>query len=377
MKRYLKEIRSLLLMTVMAVCLSAVPAEAAGPVRPAVPVMKGVAKKNVVTLTWDPVKNASGYQIYLYYGSEKCFKRISTISAAAERKLTLTGSTDRIYRYKIRAYNRKNRKNAYSSLSQELQIKTAPCRVSASAKRKNGQSAVVSWNRLPSAEGYQVVRAEKREGPYKRMAVIRGNNTFSYTDNSLVSTKPYYYRVRAYRRNPEAVVYGSYSIAKCAEVRPLMVIGDSRTVALERLTEGENVTWICKGSMGYNWLKETAIKEAEKQIKGNEDVFIWLGVNDVDNISRYIDCINGIAQAWKKDGVNIYVLAVGPVENDPYVTNAEIEIFNARMKAGLKGVRYLDLYSYLKKNGYDTIDGTHYDEATSKKVYSYICTCGV
>ena len=36
--------------------------------------------------------------------------------------------------------------------------------------------------------------------------------------------------------------------------------------------------------MGYKWLRDTALKTLQEQMKGNEDIFVWLGVNDVYNI---------------------------------------------------------------------------------------------
>ena len=62
----------------------------------------------------------------------------------------------------------------------------------------------------------------------------------------------------------------------------------------------------------------------------------------------------------------------GQVTKDPYVTNEEIEDFNARMKKEVAGAKYADLYSYLKKQGYKTTDGTHYDNETTWKIYRYL-----
>ena len=65
-------------------------------------------------------------------------------------------------------------------------------------------------------------------------------------------------------------------------------------------------------------------------------------------------------------------MAVGQVTDDPYVTNEEIEDFNSRMKNGVTNVKYIDLYSYLKKQGYKTTDSTHYDNETTWKIYRYL-----
>lgn len=42
------------------------------------------------------------------------------------------------------------------------------------------------------------------------------------------------------------------------------------------------------------------------------------------------------------------------------------------MKKEVAGAKYADLYSYLKKQGYKTTDGTHYDNETTWKIYRYL-----
>lgn len=349
----------------------AVPVKAASSDRPSVPVLKGIAHQNEVTLTWDPVKNARGYQLYLYYKVDNGFRCVANIKAGEERKVALKGSLDRIYRYKIRAYNKTGGKTVYSRMSEELQVKTAPSKVQITLAEKRSRSmTLVKWKKTASADGYQVFRSDKENGGYKRIGVIFGNETFSFQDTN-TEGKKWFYRVRAYRRNKGSVVYGAYSASLETQERPLMVIGDSRTVMMEDLVR-DNTTWVCKISMGYKWLAETAVKEAEKALKKNSDIVIWLGVNDPYNISNYITWLNEQIPLWRGKGARVYIMAVGQVENDPYVDNEEIEAFNYRMRREIKGAKYIDLYSYLKKAGYHTTDGTHYDNATSMKVYQYM-----
>lgn len=54
-------------------------------------------------------------------------------------------------------------------------------------------------------------------------------------------------------------------------------------------------------------------------MKGNEDIFVWLGVNDVYNISNYISLLNEEIPKWKAQGADVYIVAVGQVTKDPYV----------------------------------------------------------
>ena len=157
-----------------------------------------------------------------------------------------------------------------------------------------------------------------------------------------------------------------------AVMRKTIMIGDSRTDMMKDVVENDNITWICEIGMGYKWFRDTALKTLQKQMKGNEDIFVWLGVNDVYNISNYISLLNEEIPKWKAQGADVYIVAVGQVTKDPYVTNEEIEDFNARMKKEVAGAKYADLYSYLKKQGYKTTDGTHYDNETTWKIYRYL-----
>ena len=155
-------------------------------------------------------------------------------------------------------------------------------------------------------------------------------------------------------------------------MRKTVMIGASRTDMMNDVVENDNITWICEIGMGYKWFRDTALKTLQEQMNGNEDIFVWLGVNDVYNISNYISLLNEEIPKWKAQGADVYIVAVGQVTKDPYVTNEEIEDFNARMKKEVAGAKYADLYSYLKKQGYKTTDGTHYDNETTWKIYRYL-----
>ena len=61
-------------------------------------------------------------------------------------------------------------------------------------------------------------------------------------------------------------------------MRKTIMIGDSRTDMMKDVVENDNITWICEVGMGYKWLRDTALKTLQEQMKGNEDIFVWLGV---------------------------------------------------------------------------------------------------
>ena len=151
----------------------------------------------------------------------------------------------------------------------------------------------------------------------------------------------------------------------------LVFIGDSRTEGLRDAVRDDSV-WSCLSSMGYDWMVSTGVPQVEDQIEDNTAVIILMGVNDLYHVNDYISYINSKAAEWGNRGAQTYFVSVGPVQNDPYCTNGEIESFNAAMQANLSGATYIDVYSHLVSEGFSTVDGIHYPDSVSIDIYNYI-----
>lgn len=160
---------------------------------------------------------------------------------------------------------------------------------------------------------------------------------------------------------------------KKASINRVVYIGDSRTEGLRDVNSDSKNTFICLSSMGYDWMMSTAFPQAESYASSSTAFVILMGVNDLYHQNSYISAINQKATEWKKKGAVVYFASVGPVQNDPYTSNSEIESFNRALKNGLSSdVGYIDLYGELNKSGYQTVDGTHYTNAVSKNILSFI-----
>lgn len=158
-----------------------------------------------------------------------------------------------------------------------------------------------------------------------------------------------------------------------ASISRVVYIGDSRTEGLRDVNSDSKNTFICLSSMGYDWMMSTAFPQAESYASSGTAFVILMGVNDLYHQNSYISAINQKAAEWKKKGAVVYFASVGPVQNDPYTSNSEIESFNRALKNGLSSdVGYIDLYGELNKSGYQTVDGTHYTNAVSKNIISFI-----
>lgn len=160
---------------------------------------------------------------------------------------------------------------------------------------------------------------------------------------------------------------------KKASINRVVYIGDSRTEGLRDVNSDSKNTFICLSSMGYDWMLSTAFPQAESYASSGTAFVILMGVNDLYHQNSYISVINQKATEWKKKGAVVYFASVGPVQNDPYTSNSEIESFNRALKNGLSSdVGYIDLYGELNKSGYQTVDGTHYTNTVSKNILSFI-----
>ena len=151
----------------------------------------------------------------------------------------------------------------------------------------------------------------------------------------------------------------------------LIFVGDSRTEGI-RDAVGDDSVWSCLSGKGYDWMVQTGVPQIEDEIEKNTAIIFLMGVNDPFNVNNYINYINEKAYEWAAIGAQTYFVSVGPVEKDPYITNAQIESFNTSMENNLSGVKYIDVYTHLVENGYATVDGLHYPANVSIEIYNYI-----
>ncbi len=155
-------------------------------------------------------------------------------------------------------------------------------------------------------------------------------------------------------------------------------VGDSRYVGMSAYKEDED-TFIAKNNMGYAYLEEQmdVIKESCDEYTA---LIIGLGVNDLKySKEKYIDTINEMAQEMD---CRIFYMLVNPVDEEKEaergytVENSVIDDFNSDMQEELSSdVNIIDTNSYLKEEGYVTVDGLHYDSDTYKLIYDYIKEC--
>ena len=138
-------------------------------------------------------------------------------------------------------------------------------------------------------------------------------------------------------------VYASENSSK------VIFVGDSRTVQMRNYLR-TNDTYVCLGSMGYNWFVSTALPEVNAVKKPGDIIVMNFGVNDLYQINNYIAEMNYLIENDWSD-CTVYYMSVNPVNDAKTatyggVTNAGVESFNQALINGLSDkIRWIDTYS--------------------------------
>ncbi len=170
-----------------------------------------LTSKGKAKLKWKKQAGVTGYQIYRATSENGKYKKVKTIKGASAVTATLPANTGtKAYYYKVRAYKTISGTNVYGEFSDVKSC--APKKPSGvAAKAMSGKKIKVSWKKVSAASGYEVYRATKENGTYKKVKTITNKNTVTFTNKSLKKGKNYYYKVRAYRLIGGKKVYGAYS----------------------------------------------------------------------------------------------------------------------------------------------------------------------
>ena len=156
-----------------------------------------------ITLKWNEVKGASGYEIYRYSATyDKWIEVDRTAKNYYEVDNLLSAC---VYTFKVRAFTDNY---TYSEFSAPFKTVTSPRDVNnlrVSSKTKT--SVTLKWNAVKRADKYQVYSYEKSTGEWKRL--ITTSKT-SYTASGLSSGTSYKFKVRPYREALGYKYYGDF-----------------------------------------------------------------------------------------------------------------------------------------------------------------------
>ena len=214
----------------------------------------GLSVSNTIaslTLKWNAVKDATGYEIYRA-GTDGKYSKITTVTSTSYVDTNVKNNTQ--YSYKIKAYNAAGA----SAFSTAASLKKTQISVSNLKADAAGSKVQLSWTGgVTGAEGYVIYRRTEG-GSYTEIGRTSGN---AYSDTISAGIK-YYYAV--------AVYSGSRTEDKCPEVGA-MYLAEPAVTGASNITSGVQVKWSqVTGATGYivyrkgagkGWARIADIKE--------------------------------------------------------------------------------------------------------------------
>ena len=195
----------------------------------------GLSVSNTIaslTLKWNAVTDATGYEIYRA-GTDGKYSKIKTVTSTSYVDTNVKNNTQ--YSYKIKAYNAAGA----SAFSTAASLKKTQISVSNLKADANGSKVQLSWTGVVTgAEGYVIYRRTEG-GSYAEIGRTSGN---TYSDTISAGIK-YYYAV--------AVYSGSRTEDKCPEVG-VMYLAEPAVTGASNITSGVQVKWSkVTGATGY------------------------------------------------------------------------------------------------------------------------------
>ena len=195
----------------------------------------GLSVSNTIaslTLKWNAVKGATGYEIYRA-GTDGKYSKITTVTSTSYVDTSVKNNAQ--YSYRIKAYNTA----CTSAFSTAASLKKTQISVSNLKADANGSKVQLSWTGgVTGAEGYVIYRRTE-DGSYAEIGRTAGN---TYSDTISAGIK-YYYAV--------AVYSGSRTEDKCPEVG-VMYLAEPAVTGASNITSGVQVKWSkVTGATGY------------------------------------------------------------------------------------------------------------------------------
>ena len=228
--------------------------------------MKCVAKTSSdIKLQWDKNTSADGYMIDVYDGTK--WKPIKTFTSNANTSYDIVGlHAGTTYKFRLRAYKAFGSVTEYSAYSAELNVTTGPSVITGAVLGGRAADALrVNWNKNTSADGY-IVEMYQGEN-WVSVAKITDNSTTTFRKAGLAPSTVYKFRLRAYKIDGKAELYGNYSSMVTARTNPSVITGavlGGRAADALRVNWSKNTSadgYIVEMYQGENWVRVAKITD--------------------------------------------------------------------------------------------------------------------
>jgi hypothetical protein len=172
---------------------------------------KATSTDTTVTLSWNEVYNADGYDIFWLNPTTGKYCYRTTVDGTSCVRENLKPGND--YTFKVRAYFIKDGETVKGVASDAIEISTKPSRAEKPTfVRSNGSDITLSWNAVNGATGYQLAVYDSDTKTYDVQTTIRKATTLKGSVKDLEALSDYRIAVRAYYKSSTGkYYYGRYS----------------------------------------------------------------------------------------------------------------------------------------------------------------------
>jgi len=198
--------------------------------------------ENSVSLTWNAVNEASGYNIYRSTSNNGTYNKMN-VNAITDTEFTdASVSSNVVYYYTISAITN----GVESAKSDAISVTTLlPMPNNLQINEFTDISVTIAWNAVNGAGSYNVYRSATENGIYTKVNTIAISST-SFTDTGILPITIYYYKVCAVSNGVEGIQSNSISVTtlKAAPTNVQASIVTDSSIKL---------TWnAINGASGYN-----------------------------------------------------------------------------------------------------------------------------
>ncbi len=200
-----------------------------------IPVQHFTREKDGVSVTWEKVTNATGYNVYKaeqINGTWTTWKKVKTLASYATSYKDTSVELGHIYRYAVSA-TANGEETDYGT--QSMVIFIGEPTVTGKTSTKNGVQ--ITWNKLNNIEGYMVFK--KTANGMETVAVLNVNTT-SFTDVNVKDGETYTYAVASMDFYGNAGTYEEFTVTYKVPVVGKLA---TPTVKSSVSAKGMQITW--------------------------------------------------------------------------------------------------------------------------------------
>ena len=187
-----------------------------------------------VTLTWDPADGASSYEVFLRNEANFEYELVETVTGTTCTVKGLDSLTPHYFAVKsVASYGGQIQRTGFSPAYTATTAFNGITGLKFSLK--DGNKAVLTWDKLSSADGYEIEKSADGKSDWQKLADVKSASfevSAKEPGGVLEKGKQYFYRVRAYANEGGETQFTAYSeIVKIQPVPDTPVITRAGTAS--------------------------------------------------------------------------------------------------------------------------------------------------